>query len=158
IAQVLEERFPETQNNQPELLAHHYTEAGLIEQAIPYWQQAGERAVQRSANVEASNHLTTGLDLLKTLPNPPQRTRQELTLQLALGVPLMATKGVSALEVEQAYVRARELCEQVGETRQLFSVLRGLWECYEAQGKFVVSRELGEQMLSLAESTADPAL
>ena len=76
IAQVLEERFPETKETQPELLAHHYTEAGLIEQAIPYWQRAGERATQRSANVEAIAHLTKGLELLKTCrtrPNAPSK-------------------------------------------------------------------------------------
>ena len=66
-------------------MAHHYTEAGLIEQAIPYWQQAGRAASQRSANVEAIAHLTKGLELLKTLPDTPERAQQELTLQLALG-------------------------------------------------------------------------
>ena len=72
IAQVLEERFPETVETQPELVAHHYTEAGLIEQAIPYWQQAGERATQRSAYVEAVAHLTKGLECsrpCRTLPS-----------------------------------------------------------------------------------------
>ena len=93
IAQVLEERFPETEETQPELLAHHYTEAGLIAQAIPYWQQAGQRAIERSANVEAISHLTKGLELLKTLPDTPERAQQELVLQITLGQPLMATKG-----------------------------------------------------------------
>ena len=73
IAQVLAERFPDTVETQPELLAHHYTEAGLGEQAIPYWQRAGQRATQRSANVEAISHLTKGLELLKTLPDTPER-------------------------------------------------------------------------------------
>ena len=126
IAQVLEERFPETKETQPELLAHHYTEAGLIAQAIPYWQKAGQRATQRSANMEAIAHLTKGLELLKTLPDTPERTQQELTLQLALGAPLMATKGYAAPEVDRAYTRARELCQQMGETPQLFPVLWGL--------------------------------
>src|SRR2546428_9341714 len=93
IAQVLEEKFSETRGNQPELLAHHYTEAGLIAQAIAYWQKAGQRAVQHSANTEAISHLTKALELLKTLPDTPERTQQELTLQLVLGAPLMATKG-----------------------------------------------------------------
>ena len=122
---MLAERFPETVETQPELLAHHYTEAGLIEQAIPYWQQAGQRAIQRSANVEAIAHLTKGLELLKTLPDTPERAQQELALQIALGSPLMATKGYAAPEVAQAYTRARELCQQVGETPQLFPVLCG---------------------------------
>ena len=94
IAQVLEEQFPETVETQPELLAHHYTEAGLIAQAIPYWQQAGQRASQRSANVEAISHLTKGLELLKTLPDTPERAQQELTLQLALGAPLDGHQGL----------------------------------------------------------------
>jgi len=121
IAQVLEEKFSETKENQPELLAHHYTEVGLIAQAMPYWQRAGQRASQRSANVEAISHLTKGLELLKTLPDTPERAQQELTLQIALGAPLIATKGYAAPEVEKVYARARELCRQVGETPQLFS-------------------------------------
>ena len=125
IAQVLEERFAETVETQPELVAHHYTEAGLAEQAIPYWQRAGQRASQRSANVEAISHLTKGLELLKTLPDTPERAQQELTLQIALGAPLMATKGYAAPEVGKAYTRARELCQQVGDTPQLFPVLWG---------------------------------
>src|SRR6185369_3955854 len=78
IAQVLEARFPETIESQPELVAHHYTEAGLIAQALPYWQQAGGRASQRSAYVEAVAHFTKGLELLKTLPDAPERAQQEL--------------------------------------------------------------------------------
>ena len=74
IAQVLEEQFPETVETQPELLAHHYTEAGLAEQAIPYWQRAGQRAIERSANVEAIGHFTQGIELLKQLPETPERT------------------------------------------------------------------------------------
>ena len=94
IAQVLEEQFSETKDTQPELLAHHYTEAGLIAQAIPYWQQAGERAVQRSANAEAISHLTTALELLKTLPDTPEHAQQELTLQTTLGPAWMASRAM----------------------------------------------------------------
>jgi predicted ATPase len=126
IAQVLEEKFSETKETQPELLAHHYTEAGLVGQAIPYWQKAGQRAAQRSANAEAISHLTKGLELLKTLPDTPERAQQELTLQLALSTPLVATKSFAAPEVERVYIRAQELCRQLGETPQLFSVLLGL--------------------------------
>jgi predicted ATPase len=96
IAQVLEERFPETVETQSELLAHHYTEAGLIAQALPYWQKAGERASQRSANTEAISHLTKGLELLKTLPDTPERAQQELLLQTSLGAVLMAAKGLQS--------------------------------------------------------------
>src|SRR5262245_54315845 len=85
IAQVLEERFPERGETQPELLAHHYTEAGLAEQAIGYWQRAGQHASDRSAHLEAISHLTIGIGLLKTLPETPERTRHALTLHIALG-------------------------------------------------------------------------
>ena len=102
IARVLEERFPEIAAAQPELLAHYYSEAGLTEQALAYWQQAGERAQQRSANLEAVAHLTTGLALLKTLPDSPTAIQQELGLQVALGAALMTIKGYGVPEAERA--------------------------------------------------------
>ena len=154
IAQVLDKRFPETKETQPELLAHHYTEAGFSAQAIPYWQQAGQRAAQRSANVEAVAHLTKGLELLKALPDTPERIQQELTLQLTMGMPLQLTRGYAAPEVEQAYARARALSKQMGETPQLFSVLYGLWAFYQVRGEFPVARDLGEELLTLAQSSA----
>jgi TOMM system kinase/cyclase fusion protein len=158
IAQVLEAQFAETIETQPELLAHHYTEAGLISQAIPYWQQAGQKAVERSANVEAISHLTKGLEWLKTLPDTPERAQQELTLQIALGVPLTATEGWGAPRMGQAYARARELCQQVGDTPQLCSALIGLWAFYLARSEPRTARELGEQLLRLAQRVQDPAL
>jgi hypothetical protein len=85
VESLLAERFPETAETQPELLAHHYTEAGLAAQAIPYWLQAGQRAIQRSAHAEAIAHLSKGLEVLKTLPDTPDRVEQELSLQVALG-------------------------------------------------------------------------
>src|SRR6185295_10834669 len=99
IAHLFAHHFPDLVETQPELVAHHYTEAGLIEQAIPYWQQAGQRATQRSAYVEAIRHLTTALELLNTLPETPARMQQELALQLALGIPLQFLKGEAAPEV-----------------------------------------------------------
>src|SRR4030095_7073344 len=113
---------------------HHYTEAGLPEQAIPCWPSAGQQALQRSANLEAVQHLTTGLTLLVRLPETPPRAQQELDLQIALGPALSATKGQAAPEVEQTYTRARELCRQVGETPQLFPALEGLWSFYYGRG------------------------
>jgi TOMM system kinase/cyclase fusion protein len=157
IAQVLEAQFPELCETQPELLAHHYTEAGLLAQAVPYWQRAGQRAVQRFAHREAIGHLTKGLDLLKGLPETPEHTQQELDLQTALAPAWMAAKGYAAPEVEQAYGRARELCRQLGETARLFSVLRGLGAFYFVRGKYQTARELGEELLSLAQSPQDPA-
>jgi class 3 adenylate cyclase len=151
IAQVLDERFPETVETQPELLARHYTKAGFVGQAIPYWQGAGERASQRSAYMEAIGHLTRGLELLKTLPDTPERAQQELTLQIALGAPLQTTKGMSALEVERVYKRARELCQQMGETPQLLPVLYGLRRFYTTRADYQTSLEIGEQFLKLAQ-------
>jgi predicted ATPase len=158
IAEVLEERFPETEEIQPELLAHHYTEAGLRNRAIVYWQMAGHRAIKRSANVEGASHLTKGLKLLETLPGSPERTQLELDLQTALGPALTAIKGWGSSEVEKVYNRARELCQQVGETPQLFWVLWGLWAFYATRGESQTTRELAEQLLSLAQNQQDSAL
>jgi class 3 adenylate cyclase/predicted ATPase len=158
IAQVIEAHFPALVETQPELLAHHYTEAGLTEQAIPYWQRAGQQASDRSAHLEAVSHLTTGIALLKALPETPAHTRQALSLHIALGAALQIAKGLAAPEVEQAYTRARELCQQVGETPQLVPVLFGLWRFYLAQSQLHTARELGETLLRLAQRADDPAL
>ncbi len=156
IAQVLEEGFPELCATQPELVAQHYTAAGLSTHAIPYWLGAGQQARQRSANPEAIQHLTTGLALLATLPETPARVQQELDLQLALGPAFVATKGYAAPEVEQIYARARALCAQVGDTPQLFPTLQGLCQCYYGRGALPTARELGEQLLRLAQREAVP--
>ena len=126
IAQVLEAPFAETMETQPEVLAYHYTEAGLSEYALPYWQRAGARATARSAYVEAIGHLTAGLAVLEALPETPERTLHELHLQVALGTALTAPRGFAAAEAGQAYSRARELARQVPDTPQLAPVLLGL--------------------------------
>jgi predicted ATPase len=126
IAYVLEKEFPDSAEMHPELLAHHYQEAGLNSHAILYWQRAGKRAVEHSANNEAIRHFQHGLELLKTLPDDGERRQRELSLQSSLGAPLVMTKGYGAPGVQSAYARARELCQQVGENRQLFTALRGL--------------------------------
>jgi class 3 adenylate cyclase/predicted ATPase len=158
IAQVLEKKFPENAQTRPELLAHHYTSASLVKQAIPYWQRAGEVARQRSANVEAIGHLTKGLELLETLPDTPERTQQELNFQTNLAAALMATKGYASPEVERASTRAWELCQQLGETPQLFPVLHGLWRFYLVRPNLQIAREMAEQCLKLAQSVQDPEL
>ena len=158
IAELFEHQFPDIVETQPEVLAHHYTEAGLAEQAIPYWQQAGQRAVARSANVEAISHVTKGLDVLQTLPVSVERTQQELALHIALGVPLQTTKGWGDPELEKAYGRARELCQQQEETPQLPFVLFGLWSFYLVRADYKTALELGEQLFSLAKRQHDMAL
>jgi predicted ATPase/class 3 adenylate cyclase len=156
IAQTLTEQFPETTESQPELLAHHYTEAGLHEQAVTYWQRAGERASQRSASREAVTHLERGLELLSVLPDTPERTQRELDVLMALGPALMPIKGNAAPEVEQAYAQAWALCKRVEETPQLFDTLSGLWRFYNSRGNLPTARELGEELLSLAQQQNDP--
>jgi class 3 adenylate cyclase/predicted ATPase len=158
IAQVLTAHFPETAETQPELLAQHYTQAGLAVQAILHWQRAGERAIARSANLEAIRHLRRGLEVLKNLPDTPERSRQELTLHVALGVPLIATKGAGDPEVEQAYRRAQELCQQVEERPLRFHALRGVWNCRLVRAEVLIAHDLGAQLRRLAECERDPAL
>ena len=157
IAQFLAERCPDTVATQPELLAHHSTEAGLAKQAVEYWSKAGQRAHERSAHGEAIGHLRKGLELLTTLPDTPEHRQQELALQITLGAALTAIKGLAAPDVEAAYQRARRLCQQVGETLQLVPVLGGLVRFYIGRGESQTARELGEQMLSLVQRVHDPA-
>ncbi len=158
IAQVLEERLPETAQEQPEFLAHHYTEAGLTAPAIVYWVQAGQRAVERSANAEAIRHLGHALDLLSTPPETPERAPQELAVQMLLAQALMATRGMAAPEVERAYARARELCEAVGHSDQLLLALGGLGTFYLVRGNIHAALETGEQCLDVAQRLGDPDL
>jgi predicted ATPase len=150
IAQALEQCSPETTNEHPECLGHHLTEAGLLDQAIPYWQKAAEVAVRRSANVEAVGHLKKALDLLARLPENSETTRKELGLQIALGPALMAIKGYAAPEVEEVYSRAWQLCQGLGETPQMFTILRGLWGFYIVRSELETARELGNRCLALA--------
>jgi len=155
ITQILEEKFPDTAETQPELLAHHHTEAGLVEQAIPYLKSAGQRARERSANIEAISHLTKGLELLNNLPESPERIQMELDLQTSLGPSLMATMGWAVPEVQKAYTRALELCEQVGETAQILPVLWGLFAYNLLQTEFQTALELGGRYLSSARDQGD---
>jgi class 3 adenylate cyclase/predicted ATPase len=158
VAQVLEAHFPETAEAQPEWLAHHYTQAGLTEQAIAYWQQAGEHANDRSAHLEAISHCTTAIELLKTLPETPEHTQYAVTLYITLGAALQVAKGIAAPEVERAYTQAYALCQQVGETSELVPVLYGLGRFYAARAQLHTARELGETLLRLAQQADDPAL
>ena len=138
-------------------LAHHYSRSGNTQQAVAYLQRAGQQAADRSAYREAITHLTRGLELLQSLPEAPERTRHELDFQIALGWALIATKGQAAPDAEQAFTRARALCEQVGEIPQLFAVLGGLRMMYEGRGELQQARELAEQLLSLAQREQHPA-
>jgi class 3 adenylate cyclase/predicted ATPase len=158
VAHVLEGQYPEVSDNQPELLAHHYVEAGLLDKAIAYYQRAGERASEQSANREAITHLSKGLELLATLPDTPERVSRELALQLALGSPVIATKGMSP-EVLQAYSRAREICKQTGESEELvFRATWGLWSHINTHGNFETSQELADELMQMAQRLNDRGL
>src|SRR5262249_19018701 len=136
-------------------LAYHYGRSGNTQEAVHYLQLAGQQAVERSANAGAVSHFTSALELLTTLPDTPTQRQQELRLQICLGAPLMATKGYAAEEVVQAYNRARELCEQMGESPHLFPVLRGLWVFYLVRTVYQPALELAERLLSIAESVGE---
>ncbi len=164
---------------QPELVAYHYTEAGLPDKAIDYWHRAGQRALERSANVEGIRHITQGLAALEKLSmNASTReseatAQRELELRTILGSALIATKGYAAPEVEVAYTRARELLETLESQEPTlkkdadasldrikdlrFPILFGLWLSHLVRGRFLSARELGEQCFVIAQQTGDPA-
>ena len=151
VAQALEERLPGTRQEEPEVLAHHLTEAGLLESAITYWHEAGRRAAQRSANKEAIDHLHRALNLLALRPDDRGRRVRELALLNTLGPVLLAAKGFADRTVEETYRRGRELCQEVGDAAQLFTVLRGLWAFHLVRAELDASREVAMQLISLAE-------
>jgi class 3 adenylate cyclase/predicted ATPase len=157
IAEILETRFTELAENQPELLARHYTEAGQIEKAAGQWGRAGQRSAQRSALVEAADQLKRALDQIATLPTTPARRREEIKLQVARISPLLPVKGYAAPETRAAVERARQLIEQaevLGEPPEdpllLFSVLYGGWVANYVEFKGDAMRELAAEFLALA--------
>jgi tetratricopeptide (TPR) repeat protein len=139
-------------------LAVHFEQGRDSRKAVQYLELEGKNAIRRSANEEAVSHLTKGLELLRTLPDTPERAEQELTLQLALGDALVAVKGYTASEVEEAVTRARELCQQLEETPRLFAVLGRLVLFYMIRGELQTTRELARQMMRLAQHVQDPHL
>ena len=158
IAETLEVQFPEIAENQPELLARHCTEAGLIEKAAGFWGNAGQRSLERSALVEAIALFTRALDQIATLPITPALRREQIKLQVALIVPLRPVKGHAAPETKAAIERAHVLIEQakaLGEPPEdpllLFSVLYGFWFANFVAFNGNTARELAAQFLTLAE-------
>jgi serine/threonine protein kinase/tetratricopeptide (TPR) repeat protein len=137
-------------------LAWHFRKAEIHQKAIPYLRQAGEQAGRLSANDQAITHLHDALELLATTPDTPERAREELTLQLALGAPLLATVGPTSAELTAVYKRALELCEQVGDEAQLFQTLLILVHHHASQGELEKALQLAEQMLQVAESAEEP--
>jgi class 3 adenylate cyclase/predicted ATPase len=157
IAETFENQFVEIAENQPQLLARHYTEAGQIEKAAGLWGKAGQRSLQRSALVEATEQLTHALDQIAALPPTPALRREEIKLQVALISPLLPVQGYAAPETKAAVERARLLIEQaeaLGEPPEdpllLFSVLYGFWVANYVAFNGDVMRELAAQFLALA--------
>jgi TOMM system kinase/cyclase fusion protein len=158
VAVALEKQFVETVQHQPELLAHHFTEAGLLPEAVAYWTKAGLRSQERSANAEAASHLRRGLELLAALPDTPERAAQELGMQVPLGTVLIASEGYAAPEVGPVFARARELCVQIGQPVSLMAVLWGVWAWRVVREEFDACLELSREVMQLADTHADDGL
>jgi len=158
VAQGIEQLYVERLGEYYEELAYHYSKSDDTQKAIEYLQRAGEKAAQLSANEGAIAHFTKGLELLKNLPDTLERAQQELMLQASLGPVLIAAKGHGAPEVEEAFIQARELCGQIGETPQIVPVLIGMSTFYFARSEPQTARTLAEQSLRLAKRVQDPCM
>ncbi|WP_051334484.1 hypothetical protein [Bradyrhizobium sp. Ai1a-2] len=158
IALLLEERLATGGQEQPEILAHHCGHAGLIEKAVYYWQQAGERSKARSAMTEAIRQMRKALDMLSHLPDTPGRQRTEIELQLALGGALIAAKGHADEETGKAYARARHLSELQNDSPNLLKALWGEFVHYHVRGEPDRSHPIAEELLGLAGRQSDAAI
>jgi class 3 adenylate cyclase/predicted ATPase len=157
IADALETHFPELIDSQPELLAQHYAEAGLVKKSIAYWGKAGRRSAARSAMAEAAAQLQKGLDQLALLPQTPERQRQELEFWSALGAVFFAVKGQAAPETGRAYARARELWEQLGSPSEFLQAPYGESRYHVFRGELDLALRLDESLLRLSRQRDDSA-
>jgi predicted ATPase len=158
IAEVLAASFPQTLEARPELLAHHYTEAGLTHKAIDFWLRAGLRSRLRSEDTEAISHLTKGLSLLRTVEESIERDQLELQFLISLGPEYIAIRGYGAPEVGPIMLRARELCERIGDDQQLFGIMLGMWEWRLVRGDVRECEELAADGMMLATRLNDPGI
>lgn len=155
IADALEREFPEIVEMQPERLAQHCAEAGLVEKAVGYCLKAGQRAIARGTMTEAVAQLRKGLDILAGLPDSAARRELELDLQIALGHALDTTKGLAAVEAGEAYARARRLCERLDRPTQLGLVLYGQYLFRIVRGELEQAEHHAEEMRQLGETRND---
>jgi class 3 adenylate cyclase/tetratricopeptide (TPR) repeat protein len=153
IAAALEGGFPELAKTQPELLAHHFTQAGLTRPAIGYWHAAGQRATERLAYAEAIAYFQRGIELAGTLAEAPDVAALELRLQIELGYGYVPTKGWTAPESLRAFTRAHALSQQAGDDASLFGALWGLWLFNWMRVECALAQDLAEQCVVLAERT-----
>jgi len=157
IGKVLEEQFPEIRDTQPEILAHHFTEAGLVDPAMEFWQRAGVRSVSRSAHAEAAGHFECALRLLAKLPRSSERDERDLELTLALTVPLIAVHGFGSLRVEECALRAKELSDKLHGSSRRFAALRVAWNSCLMRQALPKTVQLARELLDLADGGDDPA-
>jgi predicted ATPase len=155
IARVLEGQFPARVISEPEVVAWHCEQGTLHEEAIGYYERAGEEAGLRSANSEAIGHLRRGVELTTQLTSGADRDELELRLQVALGALLVASRGWGSPEAEAAYARASELCDASGDSPQLFHVLRGLVTFHASRSELATAHEFCSRLLRLAENQED---
>jgi predicted ATPase len=158
VAEVMEARFAHLVETQPELLALHFTEAGIIEKAVGYCLKAGLRSRDRCAHVEAVSHLTQGLKLLKTLPGSPERDARELEFLGPLGTSYIASRGYASPEVGPVFRRARTLCQRVGRTPQIFAMMWGNFAFHIVRGDFRICTELANKAMEFADRLDDPGI
>ena len=158
IGQVLQAQFPQTAETRPELLAHHFTEAGLTREGTEYWLKAGLRSAERSAYHEAIGQLTNAATLLGTLEETNARDEMELRVLGALAPAYIAVRGYATPEAGPVLDRARELCERVGQLPQLFGILLGTWEWRLVRGDIRTCIDLAADGMALAERANDPGM
>jgi class 3 adenylate cyclase/predicted ATPase len=155
IAEALETHSPELVDSQPELLAQHYAEAGLVEKSVASWDKAARRSAARSAIAEAAAQFQKALDQLALLPDTPERQRQELDLRSGLGAVLLAVKGYAAPETGHASARARELWEQLGSPSEFLRVPFGQSRFHAMRGEYDLALRLDEDLLRLSRQRND---
>src|SRR5436305_590410 len=156
IAEALAIRFAETAKTTPEILAHHYTEAGLTQPAIDFWVRAGDLASRRSASAEAIGHLDRALRLLQSLPAGPERDRRELRIQNFRAAAIITGRGYLDPEVEQTFARAEVLAERLEEAEERFWALYGLYTHHVIYGNLAQALDLADRLLRIAESERRP--
>ena len=151
VARAFNQKFTDLAKQRPELVAHHLTEAGELEPAVEAWQTAGDFASARASYAEAKRHFTRALQALNLMPDTPERAILELPLQMSLGNVFKATEGFGSTEAMDAYSRAREISEQLGDSLQFQIILLGLWGAMNSRSEINASRELSNELTRLAE-------
>jgi class 3 adenylate cyclase/tetratricopeptide (TPR) repeat protein len=157
VARVLEEEFPDVALNEPEIVAYHYGQARRHEHAVAYYFRAGLLAKKRIANAEAVDHLDQAIALLAETPESDERNRVELRMQVAIGAPLIITRGYAHESVRHAFERAHELCSRVADATELFEAVYGLSTYYLNRGEMARAHELSQRLIELADRTPGPS-